>query len=165
MPQFAPLCAIIPQLTIAFPPVACLGNGDLARHERAGRYVFGIDVGVVDHDGEGQFDGGIARWLKLTDGLGLDRDYVTSLRGLLPGTRFAVDAYVHFLRVKTLLEAIAAPSWSASRCMETPWPKCLKRPNVRFGSLADIPQCNRHVRFTPRKRTFRRATEMSAKCQ
>ena len=43
-------------------------------------------------------DGGIARWLKLTDGLGLDRDYVISLRGLLPGTRFAVDAYVHFVR-------------------------------------------------------------------
>ena len=53
-------------------------------------------------------DGGIARWLKLTDGLGLDRDYVTSLRGLLPGTRFAVEAYVHFVREKTLLEAIAS---------------------------------------------------------
>jgi coenzyme PQQ biosynthesis protein C len=63
---------------------------------------------LVDHDGEGEFDGGIARWLKLTDGLGLDRDYVTSLRGLLPGTRFAVDAYVRFVREKTLLEAIAS---------------------------------------------------------
>ena len=51
---------------------------------------------LVDHDGERDGDGGIARWLKLTDGLGLDRDYVTSLRGLLPGTRFAVDAYVRF---------------------------------------------------------------------
>ena len=36
-----------------------------------------------DHDGEAEGDGGIARWLKLTDGLGLDREYVTSLRGLL----------------------------------------------------------------------------------
>ena len=36
---------------------------------------------LVDHDGEREDDGGIARWLKLTDGLGLDRDYVTSLRG------------------------------------------------------------------------------------
>ena len=61
-----------------------------------------------DHDGEAEGDGGIARWLKLTDGLGLDRDYVTSLRGLLPGTRFAVEAYVHFVREKTLLEAIAS---------------------------------------------------------
>jgi coenzyme PQQ biosynthesis protein C len=63
---------------------------------------------LVDHDGEAEDDGGIARWLRLTDGLGLDRGYVTSLRGLLPGTRFAVDAYVRFVREKTLLEAIAS---------------------------------------------------------
>jgi coenzyme PQQ biosynthesis protein C len=63
---------------------------------------------LVDHDGETEADGGIARWLKLTDGLGLDRDYVVSLRGLLPATRFAVDAYVHFTRERTLLEAIAS---------------------------------------------------------
>jgi coenzyme PQQ biosynthesis protein C len=63
---------------------------------------------LVDHDGEREGDGGIARWLKLTDSLGLDRDYVTSLRGLLPGTRFAVEAYVHFVREKTLLEAVAS---------------------------------------------------------
>ena len=63
---------------------------------------------LVDHDGGAEGDGGIARWLKLTGGLGLDRDYVTSLRGLLPGTKFAVEAYVHFVREKTLLEAIAS---------------------------------------------------------
>jgi coenzyme PQQ biosynthesis protein C len=63
---------------------------------------------LVDHDGEGDGDGGIARWLRLTDGLGLERDYVVSLRGLLPATRFAVDAYVHFTRERTLLEAIAS---------------------------------------------------------
>src|SRR6266481_2897179 len=59
---------------------------------------------LVDHDGESEGDGGIARWLKLTDGVGLDRDYVVSLAGLLPATRFAVEAYVHFVRDKTLLE-------------------------------------------------------------
>ena len=63
---------------------------------------------LVDHDGEREGDGGIARWVKLTDSLGLARDYVTSLRGLLPGTRFAVEAYVHFVREKTLLEAVAS---------------------------------------------------------
>jgi coenzyme PQQ biosynthesis protein C len=63
---------------------------------------------LVDHDGERDGEGGIARWLKLTDGLGLDREYVTSLAGLLPGTRFAVEAYVRFVREKTLLEAIAS---------------------------------------------------------
>jgi coenzyme PQQ biosynthesis protein C len=63
---------------------------------------------LVDHDGEREGEGGIARWLKLCDGVGLDRDYVTSLRGLLPATRFAVEAYVHFVREKTLLEAVAS---------------------------------------------------------
>jgi coenzyme PQQ biosynthesis protein C len=63
---------------------------------------------LVDHDGERDGDGGSARWLKLTDGVGLDREYVVSLRGLLPATRFAVEAYVHFVREKTLLEAVAS---------------------------------------------------------
>jgi coenzyme PQQ biosynthesis protein C len=63
---------------------------------------------LVDHDGVREGEGGLARWLKLTEGLGLDRNYVTSLRGLLPATRFAVDAYVHFVREKSLLEAIAS---------------------------------------------------------
>jgi coenzyme PQQ biosynthesis protein C len=63
---------------------------------------------LVDHDGDRAGEGGIARWLKLTDGLQLDRDYVVSLQGLLPVTRFAVDAYVHFVRERTLLAAIAS---------------------------------------------------------
>jgi coenzyme PQQ biosynthesis protein C len=63
---------------------------------------------LIDHDGSGEGEGGIERWLRLTSALGLDRDYVTSLKGLLPGTRFAVDAYVHFVREKTLLEAVAS---------------------------------------------------------
>jgi coenzyme PQQ biosynthesis protein C len=63
---------------------------------------------LVDHDGESGADGGIERWLRLTEGLGLDREYVVSERGLLPATRFAVDAYVHFAREKTLLEAVAS---------------------------------------------------------
>jgi coenzyme PQQ biosynthesis protein C len=63
---------------------------------------------LVDHDGSAPGEGGIARWLALTDGLGLDRGYITSLKGLLPGTRFAVEAYVHFVAEKSLLEAIAS---------------------------------------------------------
>ena len=63
---------------------------------------------VIDHDGEAEGDGGIARWLHLTTGLGLDRDFVISTRGILPATRFAVEAYVHFCRERTLLEAIAS---------------------------------------------------------
>ncbi len=63
---------------------------------------------LVDHDGAQAGEGGIARWLKLTDGLGLDRGYVVSLAGILPATKFAVDAYVHFVAERTLLEAIAS---------------------------------------------------------
>jgi pyrroloquinoline-quinone synthase len=63
---------------------------------------------LEDHDGDGSKPGGVERWLKLTDGLGLDRDYVVSEAGLLPATRFAVDAYVHFVRDRTVLEAIAS---------------------------------------------------------
>jgi len=63
---------------------------------------------LVDHDGESEHDGGIARWLKLTQALGLEREYVVSLIGLLPATRFAVDAYVQFVRERSLLEAIAS---------------------------------------------------------
>lgn len=63
---------------------------------------------LVDHDGEGDLPGGIKRWLKLTEGVGLDRQYVESTEGILPATRFAVDAYVHFVRDRTLLEAVAS---------------------------------------------------------
>jgi coenzyme PQQ biosynthesis protein C len=63
---------------------------------------------LVDHDGDSESDGGIARWLKLTEAVGLDRAYVVSLAGLLPATRFAVDAYVHFVRERSLLEAVAS---------------------------------------------------------
>lgn len=63
---------------------------------------------LVDHDGERSGEGGIARWLALTDGLGLDRDYVVSMRGALPATKFAVEAYVRFVRERSLLEAVAS---------------------------------------------------------
>lgn len=63
---------------------------------------------IEDHDGDTGTEGGIARWLKLTEGLGLDTAYVESAEGILPATRFAVDAYVHFVRDKTPLEAIAS---------------------------------------------------------
>ncbi len=63
---------------------------------------------LVDHDGEAPGEGGLARWLALTDGLGLDRAYVVSKRGALPATKFAVEAYVRFVRERSLLEAVAS---------------------------------------------------------
>jgi pyrroloquinoline-quinone synthase len=63
---------------------------------------------IEDHDGTEDREGGIARWLKLAEAVGLDPDYVASSRGVLAGTRFAVDAYVRFVRERTLLEAVAS---------------------------------------------------------
>ena len=63
---------------------------------------------IEDHDGDVGSEGGIERWLKLTEGLGLDTSYVESTEGILPATRFAVEAYVHFVRDRSPLEAIAS---------------------------------------------------------
>lgn len=63
---------------------------------------------IEDHDGGVDDGGGIRRWLKLAEAVGLDPDYVASVKGVLPATRFAVDAYVRFVRDKSLLEAIAS---------------------------------------------------------
>jgi pyrroloquinoline-quinone synthase len=63
---------------------------------------------LVDHDGAAPGDGGIARWLALTDGLGLERAYVASQAGALPASKFAVEAYIQFVRERSLLEAVAS---------------------------------------------------------
>jgi pyrroloquinoline-quinone synthase len=63
---------------------------------------------LLDHDGYGGEEGGIERWLVLTDALGLDRDYVKSMAGALPATRFATEAYVRFVLEKTVVEAVAS---------------------------------------------------------
>ncbi|GAA6188632.1 pyrroloquinoline-quinone synthase PqqC [Litorivita sp. NS0012-18] len=63
---------------------------------------------IEDHDGGVESGGGIRRWLKLAEGVGLDPDYVASEVGILPATRFAVDAYVRFVRDEPLLPAMAS---------------------------------------------------------
>ncbi|TKT76293.1 pyrroloquinoline-quinone synthase PqqC [Aquamicrobium sp. LC103] len=63
---------------------------------------------VEDHDGEDGWNGGIARWLKLATGLGLDAETVKSRRLALPATRFCVGAYLSFCADRTLLEAVAS---------------------------------------------------------
>ncbi len=64
---------------------------------------------ILDHDGLPPDEpGGIERWLVLTDGLGLDRDYVISRRGALPATIFAVESYVTFVREQPLTVAVAS---------------------------------------------------------
>ena len=63
---------------------------------------------IEDHDGNGDKPGGIERWLKLAEGVGLERAMVEGATLILPETRFAVDAYVHFVRDRSLLEAVAS---------------------------------------------------------
>jgi pyrroloquinoline-quinone synthase len=63
---------------------------------------------ILDHDGGDGREGGIERWLVLAEAVGLDRARVEALDGVLPATRFAVDAYVRFVRDRSLLEAVAA---------------------------------------------------------
>ena len=49
---------------------------------------------IHDHDGDAAGEGGLELWLRLADGVGLDREEVASCRSVLPGVRFACDAYV-----------------------------------------------------------------------
>ncbi|WP_299897685.1 pyrroloquinoline-quinone synthase PqqC [uncultured Ruegeria sp.] len=63
---------------------------------------------IEDHDGTEDNEGGIRRWLRLAEAVGLDPEYVASCDGVLPATKFAVDAYVRYVREKSLLEAVAA---------------------------------------------------------
>jgi pyrroloquinoline-quinone synthase len=63
---------------------------------------------VLDHDGEREGEGGLALWLRLAEGVGLDRDEVASCRSVLPGVRFACDAYVALVRERSLVEAVAS---------------------------------------------------------
>jgi pyrroloquinoline-quinone synthase len=63
---------------------------------------------IVDHDGEREGEGGLAEWLRLAEGVGLDRAEVASLGRVLPAVRFACDAYVELVRERSLLEAVAS---------------------------------------------------------
>ncbi|NNL85664.1 MAG: pyrroloquinoline-quinone synthase PqqC [Myxococcales bacterium] len=63
---------------------------------------------VRDHDGDEKSAGGLELWLRLGDGVGLDREEVASLRNVLPGVRRACDAYVAFVNSHELLESVAS---------------------------------------------------------
>jgi pyrroloquinoline-quinone synthase len=63
---------------------------------------------IHDHDGTEHDEGGLVRWQRLGDAVGLDRAELIACRGVLPGVRFACDAYVHFVRDASLVEAVAS---------------------------------------------------------
>ena len=63
---------------------------------------------IHDHDGMAEGEGGLAQWLRLAAGVGLDPEEVRSLARVLPAVRFACDAYVQLVRERSLVEAIAS---------------------------------------------------------
>jgi pyrroloquinoline-quinone synthase len=63
---------------------------------------------ILDHDGYGDDPGGIESWLRLAEAVGLSREVTESLQEVLPGVRFAVDAYVNFARRAPWPEAICS---------------------------------------------------------
>ena len=63
---------------------------------------------ILDHDGDGTKPGGIEKWLHLVEATGLAREQAIRGDGILPATRYAVEAYVNFVRSRSLLEAVAS---------------------------------------------------------
>lgn len=63
---------------------------------------------IVDHDGSEAGQGGLALWLQLAEAVGLDPARVQTCRDVLPGVRFACDAYVQLVRDLPLTQAVAS---------------------------------------------------------
>lgn len=63
---------------------------------------------IIDHDGTTGDEGGIEAWLQLAEAVGLSREEVTSYKHVLPGVRFAIDAYTNFARRATWQEAASS---------------------------------------------------------
>jgi pyrroloquinoline-quinone synthase len=63
---------------------------------------------ILDHDGYGDDPGGIESWLRLAEAVGMSRESVEDLSQVLPGVRFAVDAYVNFARRAPWQEAVCS---------------------------------------------------------
>jgi pyrroloquinoline-quinone synthase len=63
---------------------------------------------ILDHDGVGDSEGGIEAWLGLAEATGLTRQEMRDERHVVPGVRFAVDAYVNFARTRPWVEAVAS---------------------------------------------------------
>jgi pyrroloquinoline-quinone synthase len=63
---------------------------------------------ILDHDGTAEGGGGIESWLRLGEALGVPRSELESEERVLPGVRYAVDAYVNFARQRPWIEAVAS---------------------------------------------------------
>jgi pyrroloquinoline-quinone synthase len=65
---------------------------------------------ILDHDGDSDSDsgGGIESWFRLGEALGIDREDMKSERLVIPGVRYACDAYVTFCKTKPWIESVAS---------------------------------------------------------
>lgn len=63
---------------------------------------------IVDHDGLEVGSGGIEMWIRLGEALGVPREEMDDERHVLPGVRFAAEAYVTFCRTKPWIEGVAS---------------------------------------------------------
>jgi len=63
---------------------------------------------ILDHDGRAEGEGGLEAWVRLAEAMGVEREVLLTGRRVLPGVRFAVDAYVTFCRTRPWIEAVAA---------------------------------------------------------
>ena len=90
------------QVSIPVKDAAILAN--MPDREQRRRWI----LRILDHDGAHGSEGGIEAWLRLGEAVGLEREEAVSLRHVLPGVRFAVDAYVDFARRAPWQEAVCA---------------------------------------------------------
>lgn len=90
------------QVSIPIKDAAILAN--MPDREQRRRWI----QRILDHDGTPGSEGGIEAWLRLGEAVGLAREAVVSLKHVLPGVRFAVDAYVNFARRAPWQDAVCA---------------------------------------------------------
>ncbi|ENZ76255.1 coenzyme PQQ biosynthesis protein C [Ralstonia pickettii OR214] len=63
---------------------------------------------ILDHDGNADSPGGIEAWVRLGEAAGIPEQDLWSLKRVVPGVRFAVDAYVNFARSVPWQEAVCS---------------------------------------------------------
>ena len=63
---------------------------------------------IIDHDGIEGEDGGIEAWLQLAEAVGLSREETLSYEHVLPGVKFAIDAYLNFAKNASWEEAASS---------------------------------------------------------
>jgi pyrroloquinoline-quinone synthase len=63
---------------------------------------------IIDHDGTEAGTGGIDMWVRLGEALGVPGEEMEDERHVLPGVRFATEAYVTFCKTKPWVEAVAS---------------------------------------------------------